>query len=188
MSGAAVPGEFIGRRRDDEESAGYGDRCGHSCPAGGGRRLPVWAHSDQATLEESKEVGAVIVQALQAHRADTGTYPAELEALVPEYLQRVEQPTWGLERWRYRRFTPAEVKAEAVVPADGHVAASDTRGRRAAAAHSGGVSESPAAGASGAPDTSGGDPVYFQLSVAANASGYPVLYYDYTARRWVLNN
>jgi type II secretory pathway pseudopilin PulG len=153
-----------------------------------GAGVYVWAHSDQATLEESKEVGAVIVQALQAHRADTGTYPAELEALVPEYLQRVEQPTWGLERWRYRRFTPAEVKAEAVVPADGHAAASTgAAGARPGAAAAAG-DESPAAGASRAPDTSGGDPIFFQLSVAANASGYPVLYYDYTARRWVLNN
>jgi type II secretory pathway pseudopilin PulG len=147
-----------------------------------GAGVYLWAHSDQATLEESKEVGAAIVQALQAHRADTGTYPAELEALVPVYLQRVEQPTWGLERWRYRRFTPAEVKAEAVVPA-ADVAAADTVA---------GVPSAAAAPASGTPareqDAGGGDPVYFQLSVAANASGYPVLYYDYTARRWVLNN
>ncbi|HUF50370.1 MAG TPA: hypothetical protein VMN60_06020 [Longimicrobiales bacterium] len=36
----------------------------------------------------------------------------------------------------------------------------------------------------------GGRPeqVYFTLSVAANETGYPVLYYDVTARRWVLNN
>jgi type II secretory pathway pseudopilin PulG len=153
-----------------------------------GAGVYVWAHSDQSTLEESKEVGALLVQALQAHRADTGTYPAELEALVPEYLQRVEQPTWGLERWRYRRFTPAEVKAEAVVPADGHAAASTGAAGAVpdAAAAAGG--ELPAGGASGAPDMGGGDPIFFQLSVAANASGYPVLYYDYTARRWVLNN
>lgn len=30
--------------------------------------------------------------------------------------------------------------------------------------------------------------VYFQLSVAADESGYPVLYYDFSTRRWVLNN
>lgn len=30
--------------------------------------------------------------------------------------------------------------------------------------------------------------VYFQLSVAADESGYPVLYYDFATRRWVLNN
>jgi type II secretory pathway pseudopilin PulG len=156
-----------------------------------GAGVYVWAHSDQATLEESKEVGAVIVQALQAHRADTGTYPADLEALVPAYLQRVDQPTWGLERWRYRRFTPAEVKAEAVVPADGHGAASTGAAGAVpgaapgAAATAGG--EAPA-GAPASSGTSGGDPIFFQLSVAANASGYPVLYYDYTARRWVLNN
>jgi hypothetical protein len=151
-----------------------------------GAGVYVWAHSDQPTLEESKEVGAVIVQALQAHRADTGTYPAELDALVPEYLQRVEQPTWGLARWRYRRFTPAEVKAEAVVPADGHEAA--PTGAAGVGPGAAAAAAAPAGGASGAPDTGDGDPIFFQLSVAANASGYPVLYYDYTARRWVLNN
>ena len=32
------------------------------------------------------------------------------------------------------------------------------------------------------------DEVYFQLSVPANESGYPVLYYDFRTGRWVLNN
>lgn len=40
-------------------------------------------------------------------------------------------------------------------------------------------------GVGGAADSSA---VYFQLSVAANESGYPVLYYDFAAQRWVLNN
>lgn len=30
--------------------------------------------------------------------------------------------------------------------------------------------------------------VYFQLSVAADESGYPLLYYDFATQRWVLNN
>lgn len=30
--------------------------------------------------------------------------------------------------------------------------------------------------------------VYFQLSVAADESGYPVLYYDFAGQRWILNN
>jgi hypothetical protein len=131
----------------------------------------VWAHADQATLEESKALGANIVAALQEHRAETGTYPADLADLVPRYLPQLDPPTWGMEQWTYRRYTPAEVKAEALAPADERAASS-------AGAREGG----------GVPDTSGGDPFYFQLSVAANASGYPVLYYDYTARRWVLNN
>jgi type II secretory pathway pseudopilin PulG len=154
-----------------------------------GAGVYLWAHSDQATLEETKEVGAVIVQALQAHRADTGTYPADLEALVPAYLERVEQPTWGLERWRYRRFTPAEVKAEAVVPADAVAAPADAVAAPANAVPGSLSGDEAAAGESARRQgAGGGDPVYFQLSVAANTSGYPVLYYDYTARRWVLNN
>lgn len=30
--------------------------------------------------------------------------------------------------------------------------------------------------------------IYFRIAVAANASGYPVLYYDFATGRWVLNN
>jgi hypothetical protein len=106
-----------------------------------------WAHRDEGRLEESKERGAVIVSGLEEYRARHGTYPDALDDLVPRYAVSVEPPTWGLERWRYRRFTPEEVAAGA-----------------------------------------GSDEVYFQLSVAADESGYPVLYYDYTGRRWVLNN
>lgn len=120
-----------------------------------------YAHRDQGELEESKERGAVIVDALQAYRAQTGTYPESLEELVPVHLPEVAPPTWGLERWRYRRYTPAEVAARATVPAE------DT---------------------APAPPQDVDDDVFFQLSVAANPSGYPVLYYDYVGRRWVLNN
>jgi type II secretory pathway pseudopilin PulG len=106
-----------------------------------------WAHRDQGQLEESKERGTAIVAALDAYSARHGTYPERLADLVPEHLPEIEDPAWGLGRWRYRRFTPEEVAAGA-----------------------------------------GTEAVFFQLSVAANESGYPVLYYDYTARRWVLNN
>jgi type II secretory pathway pseudopilin PulG len=106
-----------------------------------------WAHRDQAQLEESKERGAVIVEALLRYRAEHETYPTELSELVPEYAPRIEEPSWGLERWRYRRFTPDELAEGAATDRD-----------------------------------------YFNLSVAANESGYPVLFYDYVGRRWVLNN
>jgi type II secretory pathway pseudopilin PulG len=106
-----------------------------------------WAHRDEGRLEESKDRGAVIVDALQRYHAEHGTYPEELAELVPAHAPRIEEPTWGLERWRYRRFTPDEL----------------------------------AEGADG-------EQVFFQLSVAANPSGYPVLFYDYVGGRWVLNN
>jgi type II secretory pathway pseudopilin PulG len=106
-----------------------------------------WAHRDQAQLEESKDRGAVIVEGLQRYRAAHGTYPEDLSELVPDYAPRVEAPTWGLERWRYRPLTADDVAVAA-----------------------------------------GEDEVFFQLSVAANESGYPVLFYDYVGRRWVLNN
>jgi hypothetical protein len=109
----------------------------------------AYAHRDTGTLEESKRRGAAIVEALERHRAAEGTYPGTLEALIPSYVTRIHPPTWGLRRWRYRRYTAAHGT---------HTAATDT------------------------------STVYFQLSVAANDRGYPVLYYDIARRRWVLNN
>jgi type II secretory pathway pseudopilin PulG len=109
----------------------------------------MYAHRDEGRLEQSKERGARIVQALSSYHAEQGTYPETLDELVPEHIGAVEPPSWGLERWTYRRYTPADVSAS-----------------------------------DGAPH----DVVYFQLSVAANESGYPVLFYDLAASRWVLNN
>jgi hypothetical protein len=120
---------------------------------GAGVAVYWYAHRDEDALEESKARGAAIVQALDAHRTDTGEYPAGLDDLVPRYLPYVDPPTWGLERWRYRRFTPSDVMT---VAEPGRVEDEEY--------------------------------VYFQLSVARDESGYPVLYYDYAARRWVLNN
>ena len=104
----------------------------------------IYAHRDQGSLEESKRRGAVLVEAIEAHRAAAGSYPDSLEQLVPARLEVIEPPTWGLQRWRYRRLLPQTEQAA---------------GRE-----------------------------FFQLSVAASESGYPVLYYDIAARRWVLNN
>jgi hypothetical protein len=126
-----------------------------------------WAHRDEGRLEESKERGSVIVQGLESYHARHGIYPESLDDLVPDHAPGIEPPTWGLERWRYRRFTPEDVAAAASAAAYSPAAPEATGGAAAAA---------------------GADRVYFQLSVAANQSGYPVLYYDYTARRWVLNN
>lgn len=109
----------------------------------------MYAHRDEGRLEESKNRGAPIVAALGAYHAEQGTYPETLDELVPRHLAGIEPPTWGLERWTYRRYTPADVSTA---------------------------------------DDTDDDVVFFQLSVAANESGYPVLYYDLAAARWVLNN
>ncbi|MEX1184483.1 MAG: hypothetical protein WEF86_14825 [Gemmatimonadota bacterium] len=115
---------------------------------GAGLAVYLYAHRDGAQLEESKQHGTEIVRALADYAAERGTYPVSLDELVPQHLPAVPQPTWGLRRWSYRRYTPADVSARA------------------------------------APR----DSVYFSLAVAANESGYPVLFYDLTIAQWVLNN
>jgi len=116
-----------------------------------GAGVYAYAHRDEGKVEESKQRGAAIVQALERYRADQGDYPPTLDALVPRYVGTIEPPTWGLRRWRYRRYSAGDVVRGVPAPAE--------NGKR-----------------------------YFQLSVAANEQGYPVLYYDFAAQRWVLNN
>ncbi|CAN5769794.1 hypothetical protein BH23GEM9_BH23GEM9_22080 [soil metagenome] len=141
-----------------------------------------YAHRDEGRLEESKQRGAIVVEGLEAYRAQHGTYPEALEELVPQYAPRIEAPTWGLERWRYRRFTPEDVATMAAAAA----VETSPPDRQTPDPNPGEAARTapPGEAARIAPP----DEVYFQLSVAANASGYPVLYYDLTARRWVLNN
>ena len=116
-----------------------------------GAGVYAYAHRDERALEESKRRGEQLVAALDAYQLARGSFPAQLDELVPGHIATIEQPIWGLQRWRYRRYSAADA-----VPATAEVATADR--------------------------------VYFQLSVAADESGYPVLYYDFTARRWVLNN
>jgi hypothetical protein len=119
-----------------------------------GAGVYLYAHRNEASLDESRRRGADVVEALSAYHTDHGTYPERLSMLIPRYASTVEPPTWGMRRWSYRTYV----------------------------ADTGTVADS--ASDAGTPEA----PVYFQLSVAANESGYPVLYYDFQTRRWVLNN
>ena len=110
----------------------------------------LYAHKDEDSLEESKRRGADIVRALAGYRTDHGTYPDQLSTLLPDYIDAVEPPTWGVQQWRYRTYAAGSTAVQEPVQTD--------------------------------------DERYFQLSVAANESGYPVLYYDFRTGRWVLNN
>jgi hypothetical protein len=114
-----------------------------------GAGVYLYAHKDEGALQESRQRGGVLVQALETYREEHGSYPERLDTMVPEFIAGVEPPTWGLRRWRYRAYAP---HASPMTDAD---------------------------------DT---ERTYFQLSVARDESGYPVLYYDFATRRWVLNN
>lgn len=67
----------------------------------------AYAQRDRGSLEELKQRGAAIVEALERHRAANGNYPEALEALIPAYITKIDPPTWGLRRWRYWRYTAA---------------------------------------------------------------------------------
>ena len=52
-------------------------------------------------VAETKRRGDVICHAIDAYRAETGKYPAELTDLQPQYLQQIPQPTVGYKKWDY---------------------------------------------------------------------------------------
>jgi hypothetical protein len=68
-----------------------------------GAAVYVYSHRDEPAIERTKTAGDEIVAALERHRAQEGSYPPSLAALVPAYLERVPAPPWG-EQWTYRTF------------------------------------------------------------------------------------
>jgi type II secretory pathway pseudopilin PulG len=53
------------------------------------------------SVEKSKARGEFIAHALEQFAADHGTYPKELDDLVPDYLSKIPRPTVGTRRWEY---------------------------------------------------------------------------------------
>ena len=52
-------------------------------------------------VAETRRRGDIICGAIEAYRAKTGKYPAELSELQPEFLRDIPQPTAGYKQWEY---------------------------------------------------------------------------------------
>lgn len=52
-------------------------------------------------VAETRRRGDIICGAIEAYRARTGKYPAELSELQPEFLREIPQPTVGYKQWKY---------------------------------------------------------------------------------------
>jgi len=52
-------------------------------------------------IAETRRRGDIISEAIEAYRAKTGKYPAELRELQPEFLHEIPQPTVGYKQWQY---------------------------------------------------------------------------------------
>jgi hypothetical protein len=50
---------------------------------------------DQPTAEEGQERANELIKALEQYKADTGSYPSELDVLIPTYLSAIPQPARG---------------------------------------------------------------------------------------------
>ena len=52
-------------------------------------------------IVETRRRGDIISGAIEAYRAKTGKYPAELKELQPDFLREIPQPTVGYKQWEY---------------------------------------------------------------------------------------
>lgn len=75
--------------------------------AAAGVGVYLYAHRDEPAIEATKDRGDTIVEGLEAHRAETGRYPAALAELVPARLDSLPAPAWGGD-WTYRTFGDGE--------------------------------------------------------------------------------
>lgn len=53
------------------------------------------------SYDETIRRGNLVVRALEQYHADRGQYPTTLSELVPDFIDTVPQPTWGLKKWEY---------------------------------------------------------------------------------------
>lgn len=60
----------------------------------------TWNDSE---LKESWYRGDKIVKGLEKYRIDFGSYPNNLNDLVPKYISSIEQPTVGKKIWEYTK-------------------------------------------------------------------------------------
>jgi len=57
--------------------------------------------SDQSKINETKQRGDQIIQALEQFIADQRHYPRSLSELSPKYIEKLPTPAWGLKAWQY---------------------------------------------------------------------------------------
>jgi hypothetical protein len=60
-----------------------------------------WSDADVA---ETKRRGDLVRQALEQYRSRTGTFPRELQSLVPTYIDTIPKPRVGRKVWKYETY------------------------------------------------------------------------------------
>jgi hypothetical protein len=55
-------------------------------------------------IHETERRGDIVRSALEEYKRQIGTYPNNLEQLVPKYLERLPLPTVGEKKWSYEVF------------------------------------------------------------------------------------
>lgn len=58
----------------------------------------------ESQVAETKKRGDAVRHALSEHNKKTGAFPASLDALVPQYLKEIPQPTVGQRKWNYKTY------------------------------------------------------------------------------------
>jgi len=72
-----------------------------------------WSDADVAI---TKNHGDVVRHALQQYRDRMGSYPKDLQSLIPDYLDKIPEPTVGKKMWRYKTYQQHSDYLLSVVP------------------------------------------------------------------------
>jgi hypothetical protein len=66
--------------------------------------IPSCSKWSDADLARTKEHGDIVRNALQQYRDRMDSYPKDLQSLIPDYLDKIPEPTVGKKMWTYKTY------------------------------------------------------------------------------------
>jgi hypothetical protein len=66
--------------------------------------MPSCSRWSDADVERTKNHGDIVRHALQQYRNRMDSYPKDLQSLIPDYLDKIPEPTVGKKMWVYKTY------------------------------------------------------------------------------------
>lgn len=67
-------------------------------------QLSIARESRREATGSPFDEGNMIIAKIELYKSKVGSYPAKLDELVPEFLDEVPGPSWGVNRWEYEQW------------------------------------------------------------------------------------
>ena len=66
--------------------------------------ITLFGCSESKKLDETERRGDIVVEALEHYREANHEYPEQLSDLIPDYINEISLPAWGLKEWFYEKY------------------------------------------------------------------------------------